>query len=251
MAHDDGLVGKIDALQTQLQGLVDSHAGAVEQASKQSMLALQPGHDGGDLLKAEHDRQSGLYVRTADVLQPWDIEPKDLVVQEQQGGERLPVRGRCNRAGVGQPRQIGLDVRCAQIARMLQSMELDEAANPIDVDILGSVAEMQVANPLTDLLQQFDRLQGREVQSHLWSGCRRCNSTDDEWRLHSDGHRPLRAAQTHPHRAESEYKVLIADAPLLPACEYCINARGIHLAPVESQTLDAYPVILPLLRRLG
>src|SRR5690348_8199029 len=109
------------------------------------MLALQPHHNGRDILQAQYNRQESLNARTPDVLQPRQIETQDLVVEEQQGGKSLLVRGRGDLTRVGKPGKKRLDLRRPKLARVAQFVKSDEQANPVDVDVFGPRAVMQIS----------------------------------------------------------------------------------------------------------
>ena len=203
MTHDDRLVGKVDVFDAELQGLVDSHARAVEQASEQPMLALQPGHDGCDILQTQHHRQANLNVRTSDVLQPRQIETQDLVVEEQQGAKSLLVRGRGDLTRVGQPGKKRLDLLRPELARVAQFVKSDEQANPVDIDVFGPRAVLQISNALSDLVEQPHRLQRRKNQDGFRSDPECCDPPVQCGHRICRDHELLREAQIHPDRVES------------------------------------------------
>jgi hypothetical protein len=203
MTHDDRLVGKVDVLDAELQSLVDPHAGPVEQASEQAVLAVQPGHDSGDLVQTQYNGQASLNPWTPDVLQPQQVETQNLAVQEQQRGQSLFVRRRRDLTCVGQPRQKRLDLLCPEIARVAQFVESDEQANPVDVDVFGSWAVVQISDALPDLVKQLHRDERRQHKGGLRPDPESCDPAVQRGHRICREHELLREAKTHPNRVES------------------------------------------------
>lgn len=105
---------------------------------QQAVFALHPRQHGGGL----NDRQDGgQTLRPPGALQvgqPWQLHLQHGAVQEEQGGQRLVVRGRSEPPTVGEHRQVRLDLRRSPIARMQAAVKPEEIARPVDAGVFGS-----------------------------------------------------------------------------------------------------------------
>ena len=171
VAHDEGAAAELDVLDPQLQALGDAQAGAVEQRGEQPVLArFDGGQDAADLVDAQHHRQAARLTRPADLLHPRQVLAQHLVVEEQQGRQRLAVRGRGHLALGGQPTEKGLDLGPGHVGRVPQLVEADEGPHPVHIGILGARAVVQVADAFTELIQHLGRLQGRQGLAAAFHG---------------------------------------------------------------------------------
>ena len=103
-------------------------------------------------------------------------------------------------------------------------MESDEQANPVDVDVFGSRAVVQISDALADLVKQLHRDERRQHEGELGSDTDRCDPPIQRGRSSCE-HELLRRRKTTPYRPEIDVKTLCAGAPLLPGDLYCINIQ--------------------------
>lgn len=104
------------------------------------MDAAQVGEDGGDLAAGEHDRDAHGFFCALDAFEPAEGAVEDVFVQEHDRAERLGLRGGADvpaRREVGQ--ELG-DVLALEEARVFVAVELEEAAQPVDVGFDGAWA---------------------------------------------------------------------------------------------------------------
>jgi hypothetical protein len=124
----------------------DAHAGATQQSRQQRVPALQLREHGLHFLDGEHHWQSLRPPRPLDLIEPWQFLLQHRPVQEQQSRERLVLsRGR-DAPLVGQHRQVRLHLGGANLARIPPIKVPHEAADPVDVLLLGSYARMAAAD---------------------------------------------------------------------------------------------------------
>jgi hypothetical protein len=137
-AHDERESVEIDILHAQAQRLVDPHSGSVQQLSQQAVLALHPRKHGSDFFNREDDWQALRPFGSRHIVQPRQFHLQHGAVKEEQGGQRLVVRGGGDRPPVGEHRKVGLDLHCRHFARMPPAVKADEIARPVDVGAFGS-----------------------------------------------------------------------------------------------------------------
>ena len=139
-AHGDGVAREVDVLDAQLHGLEQTQAGAVEQTGDEAGGALHDGEQGGDLAAVEHDGEVFAGTGAHELVEPWQVDVQDFAVEEQDRGEGLVLRGRGAAFGDGEVGQERGDVLGAELARVAQVVEADEAAEPMLVRFFGARA---------------------------------------------------------------------------------------------------------------
>jgi hypothetical protein len=158
-AHHHDPAVEVDILDPQLETFHQAHAGAIEQLGEQLLLAAQERQDGCDFLARQHRRNALARRWPPDLAQPRQLLAKNLAVQEDDGTQRLLVRGRRNAALVGEHGQERLDLGLAYVARMPHAAPTDERPHPEQVGFLGRMAIVKVANALSHLIEQPRRLE--------------------------------------------------------------------------------------------
>ncbi len=161
LAHDDGVPVEIDILDAQAKAFHQAHARAIEQAGQQAHFALEQRQDSGHFVPRQDRRNPAPAGRTPDVVHPRQLHGQHLAVQKEKGAECLVVCGRRDLALGGEHREEGLNFRHAHVARMAQTMPPDEEAHPIQVDLLGGEAIVQIARTLSYLVHEAQGLEGR------------------------------------------------------------------------------------------
>lgn len=166
--HDEGAALEVHVLDAQLQGLGDAHAGTVEQGGQQAVLGrLQRRQQALHFNLVQNHRKAAPGLGAADLGHPGQILAEHLLVEEQQRRERLPVRGRRHLALVGQAAEKGLHLGAAHLRRMPTALvKAHKCAHPVDVGLFGAQAVVQVAHPLTHLIQQTRVAQRRQRPDH-------------------------------------------------------------------------------------
>ena len=167
-AHDDGAAVEIDVLDTQAQTFQQPHPGAIEQAADDAMrvaaepsLVVEPVQQQPHLLQREHGRQAPVLARPADFGHPGQLLAEDLLIQEQQRRQGLPV-GACRHLPVRhQPTQKGLDFRLRQLGRVAEIVEPNERPHPVDIRLFRAQAVVQQADLLAELIEQAKPWRGR------------------------------------------------------------------------------------------
>jgi len=112
-----------------------------------------------DLIPAQHHGYALGGVRPADFLHPGEINAQHAFIEEEQGGERLLVRGRRGLTLIGQKRKERFNLGRPHFPRMPQAVKTNEPADPVEVSLFGADTVMRVASPLAYLVQQSGRLE--------------------------------------------------------------------------------------------
>jgi hypothetical protein len=81
--------------------------------------------------------------------------PEYHLVEEEECGECLVLRGRRNAPLGGQVREEGGYLGCSHLLRVADAVEEDVAPDPVDVSLLGAVAVMAHAQQLAYLVEQL------------------------------------------------------------------------------------------------
>jgi len=143
--------------------LHESYRRAVKQPCQGTLNAFHQSKHQLHLGRRKHNRYPFSLWGTANGLQPGQILADDLLVQKEQGIQRLAMGGRRNLPFVGQHGEEGLDLRFPHILGVahgaVAAMPTDEKASPIQVGFFGLKAIVQVTNALTKLVQQPNRAQ--------------------------------------------------------------------------------------------
>jgi hypothetical protein len=144
---------EIEILHAQVEAFVEAQTGAVEEEPNEAVHPLELPENGGDLGAAEYLGQ----VRgppCANEVERLEPELEDLSVQEEKSAERLVLRGSCDVSLRGEVRQKGADIPSVEFARMLATVEENEAPNPSDVGVLGAPAVVARSHVSADLVKQ-------------------------------------------------------------------------------------------------
>ena len=167
LAHDDGAAVEVDVLHAQAQPFEQAHAGAVEQpaddpmrVARELLLAVERVEQRMHLVMGQHRWQAALLARAADLGHPRQLLAQHLLVEEQQGRQRLAVRARRHLPVGRQPGEKGLDLGLRELGGVAQVVEADEGAHPVDVGVLGAQAVVQQADLLAKLIEQAWALWG-------------------------------------------------------------------------------------------
>jgi len=92
-AHDDFTARELDILHPKPQALEQAHAGAVEQAENQTFSTGNQSEHSVNFLTCEHDGEPGGAFGPSDAGEPGQLGLQHLTVEEQEGSERLVLRG--------------------------------------------------------------------------------------------------------------------------------------------------------------
>ena len=89
------------------------------------------------------------------LVNPANVLLEDLLVQKQDGAQRLALRGRGDTAFDGQMRQELLDLLHAHLARMPFAVEHDKASHPADIGLFGPQAIVAGTHHPAHLIQEL------------------------------------------------------------------------------------------------
>lgn len=101
---------------------------------------------------------------SSDLVHPRQLDTQHIAVQEHQGIEGLPVRGRGHLSLIGEHGQESLHIAAAHITRVPHAALLgrpqDEEACPAHIGFFSREAIVQVTDALANLIQQTLAYQG-------------------------------------------------------------------------------------------
>src|SRR6266536_4560161 len=196
-APDHNLVrGKVDVLYTKPTTFQYPEAGTVQQGGHEARDTVKPLEQRADLIPAEDDRKPLRAPRAHDAIEPREIHLQHVLVEEQEGAQRLILRRGGDLPIDRQGREELRNLDCAHLSGMPFVVEEDEAPDPGDVRLLGAAAHMPSPQGLTDAIQEA-RFRGR--RKAVCSNRRRREPFDAgrqhrilAWRAClSDGHVPV------------------------------------------------------------
>jgi len=145
---------ELHILDSQLQAFREPHAGAMEKAGHERMRAVHAGKEGPGLLPREYHGKPPGTLRLLDAVQPGKLHPQHLLVEEEQGGERLVLRAGRNAATVGQGGQEGLHLLRAELARVAVAVEAEIAPRPVHAGLLRAQAVVANADLGAELAEE-------------------------------------------------------------------------------------------------
>src|ERR1700730_3083831 len=154
-APDHNLVrGKVDVLDAKPTTFQYPEADTVQQGGHEARDTVKPLEQGADLIPAEDDRKPLRAPRAHDAIEPRELHLQHVLVEEQEGAQRLILRRGgdlpIDRQGREELRHLG----CAHLRGMPFVVEEDEAPDPGDVRLLGAAAHMAGAQGLADTVEE-------------------------------------------------------------------------------------------------
>jgi len=154
VSHDDLPVREVQILHPQRQAFLQPQSTTVKDVGDQPVLPFKVGEDGPDLNLRQHHGQVTRRLGADHAVEPGQFQLQNLLIEEQQGGERLVLRCRRNVAVDGQVGKEGLDIAGAHVEGVTLAIEQDKSANPVQILLFGPVAVEQRSEPIADLIQQ-------------------------------------------------------------------------------------------------
>ena len=92
--HDDLVRPEIHVLDAEAAALEEPEPGAIEKQRHESRRAFEPAQHGPHLVPGQDDGQALRALGADDLIQPREIDFQHRPVQEEQGAQRLVLRGR-------------------------------------------------------------------------------------------------------------------------------------------------------------
>ena len=117
------------------------------------MLPLQVPEDSLYFGARQHNRNPPLGHGALKFIQPGQADTEHLLIQKQQGAQRLSMRGNGYLALDGKHGEKRLHLGTSHVARMPQAVKMNVLADPENVGLLGAQAIVQVADLLAQLVQ--------------------------------------------------------------------------------------------------
>lgn len=134
---------------------IESCERILQAANASNGLRVPPAVAYAKLLPAtvcHHAGNAPLLRGAVDAIHPWQVHVQHFTVQKEQGAQGL-VMGRCGYAALGcQHSEKGFNLPRTHHPWVLHlttpAMPADEKSNPVQVNLFGTKAIVQVANPL-------------------------------------------------------------------------------------------------------
>ena len=152
--HDDLVRPEIHVLDAEAAALEEPEPGPIEQKRHESRRAFEPAQHGPHLVPGQDDGQALRALGADDLVHPREIDCQDLPVQEEQGAQRLVLRGRGDLPLDCEGAQEARDFGRPHVGGVALVVEEDVAADPRDVGLLGAAAVMSGADGYADAVEQ-------------------------------------------------------------------------------------------------
>src|SRR5437867_2674388 len=161
VAHHDLAAREVDVLDAQSAAFHEPQAGPIEKRGHDAGDALEAREDRVDFRPREDDREPRRAPGPYDALEPGEPRTQHLVVQKEEGRERL-VLGRGTDAPLG--REAGeeiADLTLSHVRGVALAVVQDESPDPSDVGLLGPGTEVSAAKFLAHLIEELRRVAAR------------------------------------------------------------------------------------------
>lgn len=149
------IVPEVDVLDPEPQTLHQAQSAAIEKFDHEPSGAGELGQDCARFFAGEDHRDVLRCLGALDILNQADLLPEHVLVEEQQGAERLILRGSTDLALDRQMRQEIPDMSGGQIFGMAFAVKANVALDPIGVRLLRADAVMFEPANVTNLVKEF------------------------------------------------------------------------------------------------
>ena len=136
--------------------LLNSEPSPVQDDDDDPDRARQLLQDAANFIPAQHHRHPDRQARPRHRVEPAEFDAEHVLVQKQQGAERLILRGGTQAALDREPGQKRRHFRGAHLGRVRLSMEHDVAANPVDIRLLGPAAVVPRSDDVPHPIQELE-----------------------------------------------------------------------------------------------
>jgi len=154
-ADADLVVAEIDVFDPEAQDFEEAEATAVEEVDHEPIIPFELGKDGPDFGAGKDDRKLRRAPDAFHAGEVLELPLEDLPIKEEEGAEGLILGGGGDAAVDGEVTEEGGNLRFAQLLGVAFAMEEDEAANPIEIRLLGADAVVFDAQMPTDTIEQL------------------------------------------------------------------------------------------------
>jgi hypothetical protein len=155
-SNGDLAIPKIDILYAQPETFEQAQTASIEEVGHDSVISLQMGENRASFGSRKDDGKLGRAANALDV-DKFELPIERLLVEEEQSAESLVLGGGRNVGINGEMSEECGDLWLAHLVGVAFSVEEDEAANPIDVGLLGADAVMLDPQVPADAIEEFRR----------------------------------------------------------------------------------------------
>lgn len=163
IADEDGATFKVEILDTQGQHFREAHAGAVEKTRHEERKSLQVQEQAADFLPGEDDGESARAFGRLELRQLSDGNVQNVLIEEDDGVERLILGGGSHIPLHGEVIEEGRDGLGPQLGGVNLSVEEDVATDPSGVGLLGAVGPTAPADGGANLIEEPWLGRGSEI----------------------------------------------------------------------------------------
>jgi hypothetical protein len=157
VADQDLVLGEVEILEAQADTLVEAQPAAVEESSHEAACPVHAIQDAEDFLLAQYGGKAfgspGAHVFEREV----EGCVQDSLVQEGDGVESLVLGGGSDVFLDRKVGEEGFDLGLAHAGGVLELVEAYEAADPVQVDLLGAVGIVLEPESIPDLVEEPGR----------------------------------------------------------------------------------------------
>jgi hypothetical protein len=155
IAHHDLLITKVEILDPQTQAIHQPQARAVEQSGHEPEGLLQSLDQAGDFVLRENHGQFARSLGASELAEVAEVDLQYVFVQEDDGIERLILRGGRDVAIDCKVTQEAIDFCGSHLGWMPFAVEKDESADPLEVSLFGPQAVMVDPQDISDRFEQL------------------------------------------------------------------------------------------------
>jgi len=170
---DSDLVGaKINVFHPQTQTFHEPQTGPVQEVPHEPRFSLQRFQQRFHLVSAQHEGETMRSFGAHEVVDPVDLTPQYLPVEEHERIERLVLRGRTDVLFQRQCGQKLPDLLSSQCAWMPPALEVNKPPDPVNVGLLNPQTVMPHSDGCPHLVEELGLtlLPGRDRRRHLGKG---------------------------------------------------------------------------------
>src|SRR5262245_12778685 len=177
-ADDDLVAIEIDVLHPEPKALEEAEPAPVEQGDSEPLHPVQVLENRRHLVAGEHDGEMRRSSGPDEIVEPQQLGPEHVPIEEEQRTERLILRGRGYASFHRQTREERSHLRRGHLGGVTLVMEEDESADPEHIRLLGPRAQMPHADRNPHTVEEPRR---REIRGALFRDTRERFGTERDY----------------------------------------------------------------------
>jgi len=145
---------EIEVFDPQRQAFEETETGAVHQHDGNEVRPGQMLENRGHLVACEYDWENLRSLRSHYTVEPVELDAEHVLVQEQEGAERLVLRGGSDVLFDGKVGKESFDLFLAHFARVAEPVESQITVDPVGIGFFGPTAVVSFSDLVTELAKQ-------------------------------------------------------------------------------------------------